>query len=641
MWLSLFSLLLILAITFYQGLQGLFSAVISCILTVLAAALAFGLYEDAYYAFLSDASRLPDQGRAIALVTIFVVAGVALRFLYDSLFTGNMQFPVYVDRAGGGLFGLITALVVVGMMTTGLQMLPFGQAVLGFERFTMMDKGGGGVVPDEEAPELDYWSKVKPARNTTWLNADGFTVALVSHLSDNALRGRADASLPEVYPNFLDTSYRAQNRLHKEWQVASGAPGSLRVIGYWDAEKPGDFWVRTAKKGKEANEKMIQLKPAPAEEGGLKRLAVRVELDGKARDKGGFCFRSDQVRLVGREGKTGVNKDYLLAGVNLLTKDPQPQAVGKLIEVYPSEPFQYQPEESKFDFVFRVPSRPDFEPLFVEYKLNSRGAFAGADDLNAKPHPPLGPKPKGGKPQARPIGAPPVPKDLNPTPEPAPTPAPQSDSGSSTPPANAKADDGMQRAGEEHGRTHGIGPARKESGYTDQLPFDELTSYSGLDASNGIIRGGHMVAHLGDDWSPPKGTEAPLTKFEVPAGMKMLQLSVEKLQPGSWLGGVLGNARDNIADIYLVDASGKNYMPVGRYAMATVGGRKVFELNYLDETQRGMAKIPKFEQLKGIDLQGDYVYYFLFHVPPGTKPVHLNTGGRAVDLRQMNLEAPR
>lgn len=73
---SLFALVLILAITFYQGLMGLFTAAINCILAVLCVALAFGLYEWAYFQFLAD--RQPEHGRAIALMAIFVLSLLVL-----------------------------------------------------------------------------------------------------------------------------------------------------------------------------------------------------------------------------------------------------------------------------------------------------------------------------------------------------------------------------------------------------------------------------------------------------------------------------------------------------------------------------------------------------------------------------------
>jgi hypothetical protein len=98
MWLSLFALVLILATTFYLGIQGTFSALIMCILTVLSAALAFGMYETVYYSFLID--KQPEHGRAIALMAVFIPTLLVLRVIADQLITGNMQFHPYVDRAG-------------------------------------------------------------------------------------------------------------------------------------------------------------------------------------------------------------------------------------------------------------------------------------------------------------------------------------------------------------------------------------------------------------------------------------------------------------------------------------------------------------------------------------------------------------
>src|SRR3990167_5278075 len=135
MWFSLFAVILILTMTFFQGLQGLFSALITCVLAILSAALAFGFYEEVYFSFLMQ--HLPEQGRAVALVGTFVLSLIALRVLFDILISGNMQFPSYVDRGGGGVFGFITAMVIVGMMAMGIQMLPFGPSFLGFSRYAL------------------------------------------------------------------------------------------------------------------------------------------------------------------------------------------------------------------------------------------------------------------------------------------------------------------------------------------------------------------------------------------------------------------------------------------------------------------------------------------------------------------------
>jgi hypothetical protein len=97
---------------------------------------------------------------------------------------------------------------------------------------------------------------------------------------------------------------------------------------------------------------------------------------------------------------------------------------------------------------------------------------------------------------------------------------------------------------------------------------------------------------------------------------------------------------DNVRDFYLVDEGGQQYMPVGHWAMAVVGGEPTFELRYLDESQREFGRLPKFERIKERDLKGDYALFFLFHLPPGCKPVKVHTGRTDVDLRELNLVAP-
>ena len=88
MWLSFFAVILILAITFYQGLHGLFSALIMCILTVLSAALAFGMHDAVHYQYL--AASQPERGRALALLGIFIVVLLVMRVIMDIVISKNM-----------------------------------------------------------------------------------------------------------------------------------------------------------------------------------------------------------------------------------------------------------------------------------------------------------------------------------------------------------------------------------------------------------------------------------------------------------------------------------------------------------------------------------------------------------------------
>jgi len=632
MWLSLFTVVLILTITFFQGLQGLFSALITCVLTILAASLAFGFYEDLYLGQLIQYQ--PDHGRAIALLAIFFLTLLVLRTLFDLLIKGNMQFPLYVDRVGGGVLGFVTAMIIVGMLTIGLQMLPFGTSFLGFTRYALVDETEQVLAPDPEGGDsaarsfrskLD-WSQVRHRRRNIWLNPDGFTAGLVSHLSDNALQGRSRLSCS--YPDLLRSLYNARSGPFRESRHTVD-PDALRVTSYWDMP-PKSFYIRepVEQEGRRRSKtKTIRLalsKEPP--EPGFKRIVVRATIDADARDSDNYHrFTTEQFRLVALDRKDGPYGEYFLAGINFAQDR-------RWVRLYRGECVTRKAQGPlELDLVFEVPDRPGFKPLFLEYKQNARVELrASMDKTEEGPPRPLAPAPKTGdsgkKGRRRPGGRKP----------PAPPPGPRDDRpnrpGARSPPRPKQQD-----------RISGLGPARKESVFSNQLPFT-LTNYSAseIEASGGTLRGARrFYAELDGDWAPLAGNKQPIRSLEVPEGSRLLQLSVEKLQPQSWIGSIYGGMIDTIRDFYLVDADGKEYMPVGSYAMAVVDGKAIFEMIYLDETARGFARLPKFQRIKRDHMKGNYALYFLFHVPPGSEAVKVHTGRQDVDLREFDLVAPR
>lgn len=609
MWLSLFAVVLVLTMTFFQGLQGLFSAMITCVLTILSAALAFGFYEDLYLNVLME--HLPDQGRAVALVGIFVVSLIVLRVAFDILIAGNMQFPVYVDRAGGGAFGFVTAMIIVGVLSVGIHMLPFGPSFLGFSRYALVDETGKAIEPGADLKEgTDFrgtldWGKVEHRRRTLWLNPDGFTVGLVKILSSNALRGRN--TLASVHPNLLDSIYGANSGVSPASRTVV-EPGAISIVGYWDMP-PGAFYKRQLIKADPGGNRTVELKPIKGElPGGRKALVVRVRIDADARDPdSNHRFTTWQMRLVGTEGKKDEAVESFVAGASH-------QDYERWVELYEGESVVRPGGKDGsliIDLVFLVPDRADYKPVYLEYKQNAIAEFRPLDE---KARAKLGP--------AKPL-APEKPKEAKPQKKPKP---PETSDGGGKPLRD---------------RISGIGSALKDSVFKNELPF-ALTNYGGnCEVVNGEVRGGRLIATLGDDWKPTSGGQPPAERFEVPADKRLLQLSVEKLQPQSWLGQIYGGIIDTIRDFYVVDESGKEHRPVGHYAMAVTGGKPTFELIYLDESQRDFGRLPKFETIRGDDLKGDYSLFFLFHLPPGCKPVKVHTGRTDVDLREMNLVAPQ
>lgn len=620
MWFSLFATVLILAIVFYEGLQGLFTALINCVLAIMAASLAFGLYEDLYFNFLKD--HQPDHGRAIALLSIFIVSLLVLRTLFDIFIKGNLQFPVYVDRAGGGLFGFITGMIIVGMLSIGFEMLPFGNTVLSFARLSLVDTSTNQPVSDAELAEVNP-ADLEYVRQSPWLRQDDFTVSLVSHLSANSLRGRNQ--LGDVYPDFTAHAYRSRARLGDDMQPT--ASGSMEVEGYW-VLKPNEFNTRE-RLNKQDRKKItpVPTKASPAP--GHERIGVRVSFRFRsAQDVDKLNFTPEQVRLVARDGRSGQVSEHLLIGIN------EPKAANKLIKLWAAELLQrsLDSKNNKLELVFEVPTGIELdEGSFIEVKQNLRASVTQEDKLD-KPRPGALAGAGGSRANGRPS-------------------AESGTQSSSRSPGNGGGSTSRRPQGvsnvssPDHDRVSGIGPAR-EALVSDQLPFKRpLTQYGGTaQVSGGAIQGGRVVAPLTDDWQPLEGgDEAPIERIQVPSDMRLIQVSVEKLQPGSVLGKAMGFARDNIADYKLYDQRGEAHLPVGMYGIAKVGGKPTFELILLDDIARQddavFAKLPPFERIKRQDFKDDYALYFIYQVKSGTRATKIYTGRTDVNLEKFNLVA--
>src|SRR5688500_14804316 len=116
---SIVLLLAVLVVAFFHYLQGLFSATISAILTILAAALAVAWHEWIAENFL--AGKYADSIHAIMLIIVFAVTYLLLRLLFDKAVPGNVRVPAIVDKIGGGVMGVVAAVFAVGVVAIAAQ----------------------------------------------------------------------------------------------------------------------------------------------------------------------------------------------------------------------------------------------------------------------------------------------------------------------------------------------------------------------------------------------------------------------------------------------------------------------------------------------------------------------------------------
>ncbi len=623
MWFSLFSVVLVLCIAYFQVIQGLFSGVIMCVLTVLCAALAFGTYENLYYGFLID--RMPDHGEAVALLSIFIISLLVLRTAADAGIPGNMVFPVWVERIGGGALGLVTALVMVGMIQIGFQLLPFSNTFLGFNRFAPVDNRGS-VIDDDRLKKLKP-DEVEWPRQNLMLSPDEFTIRLVSTLSSGALSG--NQAFRDVYPDFAATLQDTRTAVQRESRhaVTDIQQGiTLQDKGYWILESNRlDRLIKDKdpKTGADIEKTAPALIP-PGDE--LRVYRVKLSSDVKDTDSN-FRFRAPQVRIVGRDRPGGPPTQYILKGIDRApppsnaqpgvqpAKTVRPPTGGtQYLELF-RDPVTEKHEVSNvvragdtFDFVFAVPKT--FQARFIEFKRTARVDVSNHRKID--------------KPVEKPTAAP-----RNSSRDRAPGQGSQPPDGSTqTPPPEAT------------NRIHGVWLGKKAPEFRDRLPIKLAGNVGGAQIENGKLVGGRFFLPVQEENLTQDDSQR--LQVAVPENERLLFVTVTELDPKSYLGKARGFAQRALPTVTLKLEGGKEIKPAGKYAFARFDGQWWFECIFLDQTARDADKdVPIFDKIKHDQLtQDDSVYVYLFMVPVGAKPVELaRAKAEGIPLKSYNLEA--
>jgi hypothetical protein len=134
---AILAILMVGVIAYFHYVQGIFSAVLSAIIAVIAAMLAFSYHEIIVRAFL--ASKMPNVAHALALVALFGIIYLVLRIIFDSAVPGNVRVPVLVDKIGAGVAGAVAGVFATGIFVIAAQTMPLGPAVAGYSRFELVD----------------------------------------------------------------------------------------------------------------------------------------------------------------------------------------------------------------------------------------------------------------------------------------------------------------------------------------------------------------------------------------------------------------------------------------------------------------------------------------------------------------------
>ena len=182
-------LVLILLVAAYYSSQGLFTATLNLIAAVFASLISMACYPLG----LSDL-----HSRAICLLLpLFMFALGLCKLAANRAVPKAIKFTKTIDSVGGGIMGFFAALVIVGTVVIGFDMLPLHTEYLGFDRYPE-DSGMKGDQPGQ------------PARpGNLWVAPDRFTLFVWNAGSGHGLGG--DQSYAAVHPDQTVESYGYRN----------------------------------------------------------------------------------------------------------------------------------------------------------------------------------------------------------------------------------------------------------------------------------------------------------------------------------------------------------------------------------------------------------------------------------------------
>ncbi len=279
MLLQIGSYILLLGIAFYQVTQGLFSALIMAICTIFSALVALNFYEPMADSF---AVHTPAIAEPASLLALFALCLWVLRLGFDLLLRNNVVFGMWGDRIGGGALGLVSGLVIVGMLMLALQMMPWGLSVLGFAPYDRQMQ-----------------------RQSSSLPAD-FTLGLFEMVSDGSLA--AGKPFEQVHPNLTLELAAARNQVDPHSRT-SAPEDAFEVRQAFVFDRFPGSWLPDGS----------DLPPGPTMEsttGARRILVVQVEVTEQAREeiddaKNWYRLPATHFQLTTADGKHHYPVAYL------------------------------------------------------------------------------------------------------------------------------------------------------------------------------------------------------------------------------------------------------------------------------------------------------------------------------------------
>ena len=273
-------------IAYMWSQEGLFSAFIHFICTVIAGAVAFAVWEPLAYIMLGVRE---DIAWSVSLGIPFLATLGLLRVIMDKAIPHNMKFPAVANLVGGGAFGLGSGLIAVGILIICMGFLRLPSDFLGYKPITYDAQGNlqrtGGL----------------------WVPADKLTAKLYERLSIAGLATSTPMALvaPDVNEQAalmrITFDDRARNTL---------SPEDFNVVGQYTvtAETPKELFEDSlfVVDGQKQSQQVRDLNGDPFGPGSS-LIGVALRFEPGAKESGGqVVLGAGQLRLLleDRDGNT-------------------------------------------------------------------------------------------------------------------------------------------------------------------------------------------------------------------------------------------------------------------------------------------------------------------------------------------------
>ncbi|MDZ4753833.1 MAG: CvpA family protein [Phycisphaerae bacterium] len=213
-----FNLLLIalaLLIAYWWANQGLFSAILHFVCVVAAGALAFAVWEP-FAILMLNKGFMENYAWGLALLIPFAVFLLILRIASDKLVPNNVNFPSWANFSFGGVFGLGSGILTVGMLLIGGGFIQSTTTLMGFE-------GSVRSVATKGQPDFN--------NAKLWVPLHHMTEDFFAFLSVGAMAPEVGTPLRVAYPRLADTAQALHRDSFSKGRARNALPPSSVKVG--------------------------------------------------------------------------------------------------------------------------------------------------------------------------------------------------------------------------------------------------------------------------------------------------------------------------------------------------------------------------------------------------------------------------